>query len=45
MLGSDMHNMDHAHIIKDYIGSKEWRKLCEKHDLPRRIINDREFGL
>ena len=45
MFGSDMHNMEHAEIIMDYISSKEWRKLCEKYDLPRRIINDREFGL
>ena len=45
MLGSDMHNMEHANIIKDYINSKEWRKLCEKYDLPHRIINDREFGV
>jgi len=44
MFGSDMHNMEHAEIIKDYIGSKEWSKLCDKYDLPRRIINDREFG-
>ena len=43
MLGSDMHNMDHAKIIKEYIGSKDWRKLCEKYDLVHRIINDREF--
>ena len=43
MLGSDMHSMDHAHIIQDYIASREWRKLCEKYDLPKRIINDREF--
>lgn len=45
MLGSDMHNMEHAEIIKDYIGSKEWSKLCEKYNLPNRIINDREFNL
>ena len=45
MLGSDMHSLEHAEIIMDYIGSKEWRKLCEKYDLPNRIINDREFGL
>lgn len=45
MFGSDMHNMEHAQIIKDYISSKEWRKLCEKYDLPKRIINDREFGI
>ena len=43
MLGSDMHSMDHAHIIQDYIASREWRKLCEKYDLLKRIINDREF--
>lgn len=43
MLGSDMHNMEHARIIMDYLTSKEWRKLCEKHDLPNRIINDKEF--
>ena len=43
MLGSDMHSMDHAHIIQDYIASRAWRKLCEKYDLPKRIINDREF--
>ena len=44
MFGSDMHGMDHAEVIKDYISSKEWRKLCDKHDLPNRIINDRVFG-
>ena len=43
MLGSDMHSVEHAQIIQDYIGSREWRKLCEKYDLPKRIINDREF--
>ena len=26
-LGSDMHSIKHAHIIMDYINSKEWRKL------------------
>lgn len=26
-LGSDMHNVKHAHIIMDYINSKEWKKL------------------
>jgi tyrosine-protein phosphatase YwqE len=45
MFGSDMHSMDHARIIKDYIGSKDWRKLCEKYNLERRIINDREFAI
>lgn len=38
MFGSDMHNMDHAAIIKDYIGSKEWRKLVER--VRGRILND-----
>lgn len=27
MLGSDMHGMDHARVIKKYIASSEWRKL------------------
>lgn len=38
MFGSDMHNIDHAHVIKDYIGSKEWRKIAEK--VQGRIVND-----
>ena len=29
-LGSDMHNIKHAHIIMDYINSKEWRKLSQE---------------
>ena len=45
MFGSDMHGMDHAREIQDYIGSREWRKLCDKYDLPKRIVNDREFEL
>lgn len=40
MLGSDMHNLEHARIIKDYICSKEWRKLCEKYNLESCIMND-----
>lgn len=44
MLGSDMHNMEHAQIIKEYIGSRDWRKLCDKYNLPGRIINDKDFG-
>ena len=40
MFGSDMHNMEHAEIIMDYINSKEWQKLIERHQLDRRIIND-----
>lgn len=38
MLGSDMHHLEHAEIIKDYLRSKEWRKISEK--LQGRIIND-----
>ena len=40
MLGSDMHNMEHAKVIMDYINSKEWRRLIERHMLDRRVIND-----
>ena len=29
-LGSDMHNLKHAHIIMDYINSKEWKKLSQE---------------
>jgi tyrosine-protein phosphatase YwqE len=29
-LGSDMHNVKHAHIIMDYINSKEWKKICKE---------------
>ena len=29
-LGSDMHNLKHAHIIMDYINSKEWKKLSKE---------------
>ncbi len=38
MLGSDMHGMDHAKVIKAYINSKEWRKLVPIVQL--QIIND-----
>lgn len=44
MLGSDMHSMEHAYVIKDYIQSRDWKKLCEKNDLERKIINDRVAG-
>ena len=37
-LGSDMHNVKHAHIIMDYISSKEWRKLSR--DLEQTVKND-----
>ncbi len=38
MFGSDMHMMEHAEIIKDYIGSKDWRKISER--VQGRILND-----
>lgn len=38
MLGSDMHGLDHAKVIKDYIGSKEWRKITPQ--LLPHLIND-----
>ena len=37
-LGSDMHNTKHAHIIMDYINSKEWKKLSR--DLEQTVKND-----
>ena len=38
MIGSDIHHLEHAEIIKDYLRSKDWRKMSEKLD--GRIIND-----
>jgi tyrosine-protein phosphatase YwqE len=29
-LGSDMHNVKHAHIIMDYLNSKEWKKISKE---------------
>ncbi|MDO4511600.1 MAG: hypothetical protein Q4B68_07285 [Bacteroidales bacterium] len=40
-LGSDMHHMKHAEIIKDYLRSKDWRKVAER--LQGRLLND-EIG-
>ena len=37
-LGSDMHNVKHAHIIMDYLNSKEWRKLSQ--EIAANIKND-----
>ena len=37
-LGSDMHNVKHAHIIMDYINSKEWKKLS--HEIESTVKND-----
>ena len=38
MLGSDMHNLDHAQIIKDYLRTKDWHKQSEL--IKERILND-----
>ena len=38
MLGSDMHGMEHVKVIKNYINSKEWRKLVPM--IQSHIIND-----
>jgi tyrosine-protein phosphatase YwqE len=37
-LGSDMHNVKHAHIIMHYLNSKEWKKLSR--DLEQTVKND-----
>lgn len=37
-LGSDMHNMQHANIIKEYIQSKDFRKISKQ--LEGRLLND-----
>ena len=37
-LGSDMHNMQHARIIKEYLQSKDFRKISKK--LEGRLLND-----
>ena len=29
-LGSDMHNVKHAHIIMEYLNSKEWKRLSQE---------------
>lgn len=38
-LGSDMHNKQHADIIKDYIQTKDFRKIAKK--LEGRLLNDK----
>lgn len=38
-LGSDMHNMEHAQIIRDFINTKDYRKIAKK--LEGRILNDK----
>ena len=37
-LGSDMHNIKHAHIIMDYLNSKEWKRLGP--ELEETVKND-----
>ena len=40
MLGSDMHNIEHAMIIRDYIGSKDWQRqlpLLAAHNINDRV--------
>ena len=41
-LGSDMHNIKHAHIIMDYLNSKEWRHLSR--EIEPTIKNDMILG-
>ena len=38
MLGSDMHNMEHAEVILKYINSSEWRKI--EPFVKTHVIND-----
>ena len=37
-LGSDMHNMEHADAIMEYLQSKDWRKMSKK--LEGCLLND-----
>ena len=41
-LGSDMHNVKHAHIIMDYLNSKEWKKLSK--EIEPTVKNDMIIG-
>ena len=41
-LGSDMHNVKHAHIIMDYLNSKEWKKLSK--EIEPTVKNDLIIG-
>ena len=41
-LGSDMHNLKHAHIIMDYLNSKEWKKLSK--EIEPTVKNDMIIG-
>ena len=42
-LGSDMHNIDHADIILDFLSSKEYRRLADR--LSSRLMNDTAFNV
>ena len=37
-LGSDMHNIKHAHIIMEYLNSKEWKRMAP--ELEETVKND-----
>ena len=39
MLGTDMHGMDHARVIQEFINTKEWRNKLAPQLQPH-IIND-----
>lgn len=39
LLGSDMHNIEHADVIEEYLRTKDWRKMTKK--LEDRLYNDR----
>lgn len=38
-LGSDIHNMEHVEIIRDFIKTKDYRRIAKK--LEGRILNDK----
>ena len=40
-LGSDIHNDTHSKLIKDFLKTKEYRKLAEQ--LEKRLLNDSAF--
>ena len=42
-LGSDMHNRQHAEILMDFIGSKDYNRLADR--LRTRLLNDTEFPI
>ena len=38
LVGTDMHNLEHARIIRDYLRTRDWRKISER--IEPHIIND-----